>query len=102
MVSAAKLDRAIKALDQNGKLDILFTSDGADQLRFLNDVAKDVFVSQPGAVNYSNTSTAIVAALDLMGSAFTGVPLPLAIAVKKGGSMMKERKTKKLIKESLD
>ena len=102
LVSAAKLDRAIKALDQNGKLDILFTSDGADQLRFLNDVAKDVFVSQPGAVNYSNTSTAIVAALDLMGSAFTGVPLPLAIAVKKGGSMMKERKTKKLIKESLD
>lgn len=102
VVSAAKLDRAIKALDQNGKLDILFTSDGADQLRFLNDVAKDVFVSQPGAVNYSNTSTAIVAALDLMGSAFTGVPLPLAIAAKKGGSMMKERKTKKLIKESLD
>ena len=102
LVSAAKLDRAIKALDQNGKLDVLFTSDGADQLRFLNDVAKDVFVSQPGAVNYSNTSTAIVAALDLMGSAFTGVPLPLAITVKKGSSMLKERKVKKLIKESLD
>lgn len=102
LVSAAKLDRAISALDKNGKLDILFGSEGADQLRFLNDVAKDVFVSQPGAVNYSNTSSAIVAALDLMGTAATGVPLPLAIAAKKGRSMLKERKTKKLIKESLD
>ena len=102
IVSAAKLDRAISALDKNGKLDILFTSEGADQLRFLNDVAKDVFVSQPGAVNYSNTSTAIVAALDLMGSAAVGVPLPLAIATKKGAALLKERKTKKLIKESLD
>ena len=102
IVSAAKLDRAVGALDKNGKLDILFGPEGADQVRFLNDVAKDVYVSQPGAVNMSNTSNAIVAALDLMGSASVGVPLPVAIGTKKLRDAMKSRRTKKMIKESLD
>ncbi len=102
IVSAAKLDRAVNALDKNGKLDIVFGSEGADQIRFLNDVAKDVYVSQPGAVNMSNTSNAIVAALDLMSSAFVGLPLPIAIGTKKTRDKLKNRRTKKKIKESLN
>ena len=80
----------------------MFGSEGADQIRFLNDVAKDVYVSQPGAVNMSNTSNAIVAALDLMGSASVGVPLPIAIGTKKLKDTVKNRRTRKMIKESLD
>lgn len=101
MVSAAKLDRAIRSLDKDGKLDVLFTKAGAEQLRTVNDVAKDVYLSQPGAVNMSNTSTAVLAALDLMGTAAVGVPLPIAMGLRMTTKGLKERKVKKKVKESL-
>jgi len=65
IVSAAGLNRIVSSLDKNGKLVNLFGAKGAEQVRLLNDVAKDILISQPGAVNTSNTSTALLAALEM-------------------------------------
>lgn len=102
MISAASFDKYIKNLDQNGKLDLLFGKKAAEQLRDLRDISKDVLVSQPGAVNYSNTASVIAPALDIIMSGFSGVPLPLAITTKKASQALKERGTKRKVKEALE
>lgn len=103
LVSPAKLAKTIGALDEAGKLDILFGKNAAEQLRTLVSVARDTYVSQPGAVNYSNTASSILAgSIDLMTSAATGIPMPAAIAIKKATDMTRKRKVKKRVKESLE
>jgi len=102
MVSAAAFDKYIKNLDQNGKLDLLFGKKAAEQLRDLRDISKDVLVSQPGAVNYSNTASVIAPALDIIMSGFSGIPLPLAITTKKASQALRERGTKRKVKEALE
>ena len=102
IVSAAKLNKAINALDKDGKLDVLFTKEGAEKLRTLNDVAKDVYTSQPGAVNMSNTSTALLAAIDLITASTSGIPLPVTLSIRSAGRKLRDRKTKMQIKEALN
>ena len=102
LVSPAQLAKNIKALDENKKLDVLYGKKGAQQLRDLVDVARDVYVSQPGAVNYSNTASVLAAAFDLISSSYVGLPLPIAITVKKGAEAVKNKKVKTRVKESLD
>lgn len=53
-VSPAALDKAVMALDRDGKLDVMFGKRAANQLRELNDIAKDVYTSLPGTINSSN------------------------------------------------
>ena len=47
LISPAQLNRTIMALDKNGKLEKVFGKKGAEQLKDMNDIAKDVFVAQP-------------------------------------------------------
>lgn len=105
LISAAKIDKFVKRLDQDGKLDILYGKQGAQAIRDLRDTAIDVYVSQPGAVNYSNTSSAIAAYLDLMASPLTfgatGLPLPIVTAITKGSKAIKDRAIKKRVEKSL-
>lgn len=63
IVSPARLDRLVKELDKDGKLDFIFGKKGAQQVRDVNDLAKDVYTSPPGSVNHSNTSSALLNAL---------------------------------------
>jgi hypothetical protein len=107
LVSPAKLKQEIERLDQSGKLDILFGKKGAEDLRTIKDIAIDVFVSQPGAVNFSNTSSALATLLDAallpITYSTTGLPMTgLATGVRAGSKKLKQRKTKKRIKESLN
>ena len=102
IISAAAFDKYVKNLDQNGKLDLLFGKKGAEQIRDLRDISKDVLVSQPGAVNYSNTASSIAAALDIITSGFAGLPLPIAIGTRKASKAISERKTKQRIKQALE
>ncbi len=99
IVSAAGLDRAIKNLDREGKLDLLYGKKGAQQLRDVNDIAKDVFTSPPGAVNTSGTGAVVLEALSNM------VVGKLPTALGKGLSAAKgyfdERKTRKRVKDSI-
>lgn len=59
----AKLDRVISGLDAEGKLKEIFGVKGAEKLRDLRDIAKDVLTDPPGRVNYSGSAAAIIAAL---------------------------------------
>lgn len=102
IVSPAKLDRLIENLDADGKLDFIYGKQGAQKIRDLNDLAKDVYTSPPGSVNHSNTSTALMAALDLSSSAFTGLPLPAATAINYGVKKFKSNSLKKKVAATLD
>jgi len=107
LVSPAKLKQEIERLDQSGKLDILFGKKGAEDLRTIKDIAVDVFVSQPGAVNYSNTASTLATLLDAallpITYSTTGLPMTgLATGVRASSKKLKQRKTKQRIKESLN
>lgn len=109
LVSPAKLSAEINKLDDSGKLDVLFGKKGAEQLRTLRDVSKDVFVSQPGAVNFSNTASSQLAnfldAAVLLPGAFltTGIPMTgLVTGTKAAARKARDRKTKKQIKEAIN
>lgn len=101
LISPAQLNRTISALDKNGKLEKVFGKKGAEQLKDVNDIAKDVFVAQPGAVNTSNTSSAILAAMDMMMTAGAGVPTPILSGLKITRDSLRKRKVDKKVQEAL-
>ena len=101
LISPAQLNRTISALDKNGKLEKVFGKKGAEQLKDMNDIAKDVFVAQPGAVNTSNTSSAILAAMDMMMTAGAGVPTPILSGLKITRDSLRKRKIDKKVQEAL-
>lgn len=101
LVSAAQMDRVLRSLDKDGKLEIVFGKTGAEQLRTLNDVTKDIFVAQPNAVNSSNTASVVLAALDAMTAAGTGIPAPLLSGLKYTRDKAKAAKIKKKVDEAL-
>jgi hypothetical protein len=101
LISAKGMDNAIKALDRDSKLDILFGKKSADQLRTLNEVAKDVLVMQPGTGNPSGTAATILAAMDMVISSGAGMPAPILSALRVMAKRTKERKIKKKVEEAL-
>jgi hypothetical protein len=101
IVSAAQLDRTISALDRSGKLDFVFGKKGAEQLRTINDVAKDVLTAPPGAVNTSNTASVVLAALDMAISGTAGVPAPVLTSMRLIGKGIKDAKTKARVQRAL-
>ena len=101
VVSPAMLDRTIRSLDADGKLEFLFGSQKAQQIRDLNEIAMHVLTAPPGAVNTSNTATVLAGIVDLMGSSMTGVPLPVASAVRYGRDAMRNRAIKRKVDSAL-
>jgi hypothetical protein len=102
IVSAAGLDKAIRNLDRDGKLDYLFGKKGAQQLRDLNDLAKVVYTAPPGSINTSNTASVLLAALDMAISGSAGVPLPVASGIRIITKNIKDRKLSRRINDSLN
>lgn len=101
IVSASNLDKVITNLDKSGKLDYIFGPDGADQLRVINDVAKDVLTAPPGAVNASNTATVLAGLMDVAISGSTGVPAPLMTSFNIMTKSIKDKKLKARVKKAL-
>ena len=99
-VSPKGLDNAVKALDKNGKLNILFGKD-ANKIRTLNEVTKDIFVGQPNTANTSNTAANVLAAIDMMVSAGVSAPAPILSVLRMTAKSIKDKKIKKRIEESL-
>lgn len=102
IVSAAGLDRAIKSLDKTGKLEFLFGKRGANQMRLLNDVAKDVLTAPPGSVNTSNTASILLAALDMGTTAAVGIPAPILSTINILKNRIKDRNIRKRVDKALD
>lgn len=102
IMSAAKLDKVIKSLDSDGKLDFIFGKKGAAQLRTVNDVAKDVYTSPPGSVNHSNTASVLAGLLDLGMTTFTGLPIPVASGARYLVAHMRDKKLAARVNEALN
>lgn len=101
IVSAAQLDRAISGLDKSGKLDFIYGKKGAEKIRLLNDISKDVLTSPPGAINTSNTASVLLAALDMGISGAAGVPAPVLSGVRMVGKYVKDSRLKARVKKAL-
>lgn len=101
IVSPAQLDRAIQKLDKNGKLDFVFGKKGAEMLRTINDVAKDVLVAPPGAVNTSNTAGVLAAMMDVVISGTSGVPAPIMTSLRLATKSIKDAKTRARVRKAL-
>ena len=101
VVSAPAMDKIIQKLDADGKLDFIFGKRGAEQLRVINDVAKDVLVSNPGAVNTSNNAHLILAAMDMAVSSMAGLPLPIGSGLRMLARNIKDRQLKARVEDAL-
>lgn len=101
IISASSLDKAIKRLDNEGKLDYLFGKQGAEKLRAVNDLAKVMFTTPPGAVNTSNTASVLLAAMDMALSGSAGMPLPVMSGLKMLVKNVKDRKLRARIQDAL-
>jgi hypothetical protein len=101
VISASGLDKAIKRLDSEGKLDYLFGKKGGEQLRAVNDLAKVMFTSPPGAINTSNTASVLLAAMDMAISGSAGMPLPVMSGLKMLIKNVRDRKLRAKITDAL-
>jgi hypothetical protein len=101
IVSPAQLDRVITQLDKTGKLDFIFGKKGAEQLRVINDVAKDVLTAPPGAVNTSNTASVLAGLMDVAISGTAGVPAPIMSSFRLISSSIKDSKLRARVKQAL-
>ena len=99
VVSPAKFKSVVTQLDQDGKLDYIFGKPGAQEIRNLLETTINVNAPLKGAANYSNTSSAIITALDKIGGIRVPVVSNMAeFAAKKG----KESILKKQVEESIN
>ena len=101
IVSAAQLDRIVTQLDKTGKLDFVFGKKGAEQLRTINEVAKDILTVPPGSVNTSNTASVLAGMMDIAISGTSGVPAPVMTSFRLLTKGVKDAKTRARVKRAL-
>lgn len=104
VISPAGLDKAIRELDRDGRLEFVFSKQGAQQLRDLNDLAQYVKTVPPEAgVNTSNTAATLLAAFgDVALSGGTGTPIPMITAARLALKHVKDVKLRRRIGDALD
>lgn len=105
VISAAGLNKAIQALEGNGRLDVIFTPKMAQQLRDLRDVVMYVNTVPPGtSINSSGTARTLAAMIGEGGATAWmtgGIPLPVLSGMKLIRNQIKDAKIKKQITRSL-
>lgn len=103
IVSADKLNKAIKALDHDGKLDFIFGKQGAQTIRDLNELVTVIHTSPPGSVNTSNTASVLLAAITEAGltGSMTGLPVPVLTSMKALAGYAKQRRLQAKVQEAL-
>ena len=102
VVSPAKFKSVVTTLDQDGKLNYVFGKKGAQEVRDLLETTINVNAPLKGAANYSNTSSAIISALDKINQTPLGKIPVLGSASKFVAEKGKESALKKQIKESIN
>lgn len=99
VVSPAKFKAVVTTLDQDGKLDYVFGKKGAQEIRDLYQTNMYVNKALKGAENTSNSSSAIITALDKIAKLrIPGVSNVAGFAAEKGA----ESALKKQIQESIN
>ena len=103
VIQPTALNKIITSLEKNGKLDVIFDKKTAELLSTINDVTKDIITSPPGSINASGTSSAIMNAVDTLGTfGITGLPVPAAKLLNDFRKTMAERGMRKEVKRLLD
>ncbi|MFX9712882.1 glycoside hydrolase family protein [Acinetobacter baumannii] len=103
MVSAAALNKAIKRLDDAGKLDYIFGQQGAEKLRAINEISKTLFTTPASAaINHSNTAATLAAAMDIAMSGLSGFPAPVATALRLATKHIKDNKVRARVTQALN
>jgi len=99
--SAAAMNKAIRDLDSDGKLDYIFGKKGAEEIRELRDVMVDVYSPVSGTVNTSNTASAVLRGLErINASPLSKIPV-VGSATKYAEESLQQKALKKLVDESL-
>lgn len=105
IVSPAKLNQTVSALDKNNRLDVVLGKKNARIVRELNDVAKYVNTVPPGTlINNSGTAGTILAAIGeagLLGAA-SGIPVPVLTGLKQIAKVVKNKKVKAKVESALN
>lgn len=103
VIQPAALNKIITSLNKNGKLDLIFDKKTAELFNTINDVTKDIITAPPGSVNASGTSSAMMNALDTLGTyGTTGLPIPAAKILNGFRQSMANRGMRKEVKRLLD
>lgn len=103
MVSAAALNKAIKRLDDAGKLEYIFGPQGAEKLRAINEISKTLFTTPTSAaINHSNTAATLAAAMDIAMSGLSGFPAPVATALRLATKHIKDNKVRARVMKALN
>ena len=102
VVSPAKFKSAVRELDQDGKLDYLFGKKGAQEIRDLMEVTIMVNAPLKGAANYSNTSSALIQALDRISASPIGKIPVVGSLTKYSFEKAQQKALKKKIEESIN
>lgn len=99
--SAAAMNKAIRDLDSDGKLDYIFGKKGAEEIRELRDVMVDVYSPVSGTVNTSNTASALLRGLErINASPLSKIPV-VGSATKYAEESLQQKALKKMVEESL-
>lgn len=102
LISPDKLNSVIRSLDREGKLEGLYGKRQAQQIRDLGEIAIDIYTAPPGAINFSNTASALQVALDsVMTFGLTGIPAPAATALKEASKYVKNREVRNRVRQAL-
>ncbi|KQP36145.1 hypothetical protein ASF44_16385 [Pseudorhodoferax sp. Leaf274] len=104
VVSPAKLDKAIRELDADGRLDFVFGKQGAQKMRDINDLAQYTLTVPPEAgVNLSNTAATMLSAFADAGMVgMSGLPVPVASISRLALNHIKDAKLRRRISDALN
>jgi len=105
IVSPAKLNNAVTALDADGRLEIILGKQKAQIVRDLNEVVKYINTVPPGTqINNSGTAMALMAAIGEAGAtgAMIGLPVPVLSLVRAATNQIKNNKVKARVNQSLN
>lgn len=104
ILSVPKLEKALKKLDADGKLDFMFGKQGAQHMRDINDLAKVIYTAPPGTTNPSGSISVLMTALaeaGVNGSMF-GLPVPIVSGIRLLAKHSKDRKLQARIERALN
>jgi hypothetical protein len=102
LISPDKLNSVIRSMDRAGKLEALYGKKQAQQIRDLGEIAIDIYTAPPGAVNFSNTASALQVAMDSVATfGLTGIPAPALTALREASKYVKNRQVRMRVQQSL-
>jgi hypothetical protein len=102
LISPDKLNSVIRSMDRAGKLEALYGKKQAQQIRDLGEIAIDIYTAPPGAINFSNTASALQVALDSVATfGLTGIPAPAVTALREASKYAKNRQVRMRVQQSL-